>query len=103
MRRLVIAALASALLAGCVGTRIAIPRLADVDRIRETPAAKEAAALAPQAYARAETERAEARKAQSGGDQVAALLYADRAVAAYGHAFILARLARATRENDDAQ
>ena len=29
--------------------------------------------------------------------------FADRAVAAYEHAFILARLARATRENDDAQ
>jgi flagellar motor protein MotB len=88
---------------GCATTQIANPRLAEVDRVRETPAAKEAAALAPQAYARAEAERAEAKKAQSGGDQVAALLYADRGVAAYGHAFVLARLARATRENDDAQ
>jgi flagellar motor protein MotB len=99
----VAAALASGLLMGCAGTTIAIPRLAEVDRIRETPAAKEAAALAPQAYARAETERGEARKAEGGGDQVAALLYADRAVAAYEHAFVLARLARATRENDEAQ
>ena len=50
-----------------------------------------------------EKERASARKALADGDSVAALLYADRAVAAYGHAFVLARLARATRENDAAQ
>ena len=41
-----------------------------------------AAQLAPQAFASAEAERANARKAQADGDQVAALLYADRAVAA---------------------
>ncbi len=89
--------------AGCASTRIAVPRLEEVNRVRETPAAKEAAALAPQAYARAETERSEATKADRAGDQVAALLYADRAVAAYEHAFVLARLARATQENDAAQ
>ena len=94
---------ASGVLAGCVGAQMANPRLAEVDRVRETPAAKEAAELAPQAYARAEVERSEARKAERGGDQVAALLYADRAVAAYEHAFVLARLARATKENDAAQ
>jgi flagellar motor protein MotB len=88
---------------GCVGAQMASPRLAEVDRVRETPAAREAADLAPQAYARAEAERSEARKAEGSGDQVAALLYADRAVAAYEHAFVLARLARATKENDVAQ
>jgi flagellar motor protein MotB len=92
-----------ALTLSCATAQLAMPRLAEVDRVRETPAAKEAADLAPQAYAHAEAERAEARKAQKDGDQVAALLYADRAVAAYDHAFILARLARATKENDDAQ
>lgn len=95
--------LACVLLGGCASTQIAIPRLAEVNRIRETPAAKEAAALAPQAYARAETERGEAAKADKAGDQVAALLFADRAVAAYEHAFVLARLARASKENDEAQ
>jgi flagellar motor protein MotB len=98
-----LAVCASAFVLSCAGTQLAIPRLAEVDRVRETPAAKEAAALAPQAFAHAETERTEARKAQTDGDQVAALLYADRAVAAYSHAFVLARLARATKANDEAQ
>jgi flagellar motor protein MotB len=98
-----IALLAGALTLSCATTELAIPRLAEIDRTRETPSAKEAAELAPQAFAHAETERAEARKAQRAGDQVAALLYADRAVAAYNHAFVLARLARATQANDEAQ
>ena len=103
VRRAGAAVVVSALMLSCATTQIAIPRLAEVERVRETPAAKEASELAPQAYAHAEAERTEARKADERGDQVAALLYADRAVAAYGHAFALARLARATKDNDATQ
>jgi flagellar motor protein MotB len=94
--------LAGAMTLSCAGGPRALPRLAEADGVRETPAAKEAAQLAPQMFATAEAERAHARKALEEGDDVAASLYADRAVAAYEHAFILARLARATRQNEEA-
>jgi outer membrane protein OmpA-like peptidoglycan-associated protein len=104
LRLRIAAAIAGALLsAACASNGVRMPRLAEMDHVREAPAAKEAAELAPQAYAVAEAERESARKAQAAGDLVASLLYADRAIAAYGHAFVLARLARATRQNDDAQ
>jgi flagellar motor protein MotB len=91
----------ASLIAGCASAPHATTRMADVDRARESPAAQEAKALAPDAFARAETERAEAQKASAAGDDVAASIDADRAVAAYEHAFVLARLARATQRLDE--
>ena len=89
--------------AACGGAAQSIPRLADAERVRQTPAALEAQRLAPQMFATGDAERAQAKRAHDDGDDVAAVLYADRAIAAYEHAFVLARLARATKENDEAQ
>ena len=66
--------------------------------MRGSAGARDAAELAPQAYARADQERELAKKASGDGDDTAASIYAERAIAAYSHAFVLARLARATRE-----
>ncbi len=77
--------------------------LADVERTRSSPAAREAAELSPDAYAHAEKLRREADEASAAGDPASAQLLAERAIAAYDHAFVLARIVRATRVNDDAQ
>ena len=76
--------------------------MAEMDRVRAGAGAREAQELAPQAFAHADEERVLAKKASDGGDDTAASIYADRAIAAYSHAFILARLARATRELSEA-
>ena len=54
-------------------------------------------------YAHAEQERAAAHEAHRAGDEVAAGLHAEHAVAAYGHALVVARVARATIELAEAQ
>jgi outer membrane protein OmpA-like peptidoglycan-associated protein len=72
--------------------------MAEMEQVRVAPAAKEGAELAPQEFARAEEQRSLARKAQADGDETAATLYADRAVAAYDRSLVLARLARAQKE-----
>jgi hypothetical protein len=54
-------------------------------------------------FARAEQERGYAVAAHAAGDDVAANLHAERAIAAYGHALAVARLAAATTELSDAQ
>ncbi len=87
---------------GCAGGARSVPRMADMDRVREGAAAREGRELAPHAFAHAEQERSLARQAYDAGDDLAAQIYADRAIAAYAHAFVLARLARATRELDAA-
>jgi flagellar motor protein MotB len=80
-----------------------VATLDEVERVRVTDATKDAAARAPEAYARAEQERAFARAAHAAGDDVAANLHAQRAMAAYGHAGAVARLAQAVAELADAQ
>jgi flagellar motor protein MotB len=50
----------------------------------------------------AENERALSRKASGDGDEMAASLYAEQAIASYTDAVVLARLARATIEMDKA-
>jgi hypothetical protein len=54
-------------------------------------------------FARAERERQIALAAHDGGDDVLAKLHAERAIAAYGHALVVARLAVALAEQADAQ
>ncbi|HEV3190992.1 MAG TPA: hypothetical protein VGY54_10870, partial [Polyangiaceae bacterium] len=102
MRRFV-AVISAALAVACGGAPIRVAALDEVERIRATPTAKEGAASAPETYARAEQEREQARAAHASGDNVAAMLHAQRAIAAYGHALAVARLARATVELADAQ
>ena len=88
---------------GCGATSMRVASLDEVERVRVTDATKDAAARAPEAYARAEQERAFARAAHGAGDDVAANLHAQRAMAAYGHAGVVARLARAIADLADAQ
>lgn len=110
MRPLVFAALLAGLLPlalaglpGCAATPMRVASLDEVERARTTDAAKDASVRAPEAYARAEQERAFARQAHASGDDVAANLHAERAMAAYGHAAAVARLSRAIADLADAQ
>jgi hypothetical protein len=96
-------AVAQGSLVGCGATTMRVASLDEVERVRATEAAKDAAARAPETYARAEQERAFARAAHAAGDDVAANLHAERAMAAYGHASAVARLARAIGDLADAQ
>lgn|GEM_PF-361878 len=98
-----VALVALASLPGCATAPMRVASLDEVERARATDAAKDAAARAPEAYARAEQERAFARAAHAAGDDVAANLHAERAMAAYGHAAAVARLSRAVADLADAQ
>lgn len=83
-------------LAGCAAAPVVpLASIDAVDRLREGPAVKEAASAAPQAIAEAALERKKADDALAAGDEVAADLYAQRALAALEDAIALARLARA--------
>jgi flagellar motor protein MotB len=76
--------------------------MADMDRVRSSPTVRDGARFAPQEFMFAENERALSRKASGDGDEVAASLYAEQAIASYTDAVALARLARATIEMDKA-
>jgi len=96
--------LASALALGACGAAPGhLAAIDDVDRVRSGTAVKEEARMVPEAYAHAEQERDFAVAAHASGDDVAATLHAERALAAYAHARIVARLARATTELAEAQ
>ncbi len=97
------AVLSLASLAGCGARTMRVASLDEVERVRTTDATRDAAARAPEAYARAEQERDFARAAHAAGDDVAANLHAERAMAAYGHAGAVARHAQAVAELADAQ
>jgi hypothetical protein len=75
----------------------------DVEKIRNAPASREGAELAPQMYAIAESERAKSRAAFDAGDDATAEIYAERAAASYQNAFVLARLAKATQRENEAK
>ncbi|HOU91999.1 MAG TPA: hypothetical protein PLU22_13195 [Polyangiaceae bacterium] len=71
--------------------------LTQVDAVRTSPAASTAKELAPQAFLAAEQLRSRSRAAADAGDLPAAQVLGEHAVAAYEHAFVLARLASAER------
>lgn len=75
----------------------------EVERARLSEVAQEGARYAPEVYARAERERDLSREAHAVGDDVAANLYAEHALAAYQHAAVVARLSHAAAEKSDAQ
>jgi len=102
-RAVFVAAMAVSWLGGCGGAAIQVAAIDDMERARAGPAAAEGAKLAPEAYARAEQERRIALEEHAAGDDVGAVLHAQRAVAAYDHALAVVRLARATTELADAQ
>ena len=88
--------LAAFLLAGCAGAHGVIPAMQDVERIRSGPAALEGKQYAPQMFAIAESQRQKSRAAYDADDDATAEIYAEAAAVSYQHAFVLARLARAT-------
>lgn len=90
-------------LVACAGQRAAIPAVDDLERARAGNQVKEAQKLAPQAFAEAENLRNDALKAREEGDDVGAALRAERAIAAYERAMVLARLARATTDQAAAE
>jgi flagellar motor protein MotB len=77
--------------------------VADMERMRAAQSVQEAKDFAPQAFAMAEAERAASRKASHDGDEVSASLYAAQAIASYSDALALARLSRATLEQEAAK
>lgn len=90
--RLVYLAVAAPL--ACVHT-LRPPALDEADALAATPSSRNAAQLAPQAHARAEALRREAERAFTEGQPAEAGLLAERSLAAYEHAWVLARLATA--------
>ncbi len=100
---LVLGALSPGALAGCGATPMRVAAMDDVERVRAGDDARQGAQVSPDTYARAENERRLAIEAHQAGDDVAATLHAQRALAAYAHALVVGRLARAAAEQADAQ
>lgn len=92
---------AALLLAGCSAHRDPLV-LADVDRVRVSPAAVEASKADPTAYAHAEALRRRAAEEETNGNVVAAQLLADRAAVAYSRAVLAVRRLRAQQQLDHA-
>ena len=88
---------------GCGASTMHVASLEEVERVRDTDDARSAATLAYEVNARAEQEREYARVAHARGDDVAANLHAERAIAAYGHARAVSRLATAIADLADSQ
>lgn len=100
MRRLALATLLAAVAVAGTTACTHPPRpavMADADKARKTPGAEEAAALAPEAFAHAEKLRRDAERAYRADDYAGAQFLSERAIAAYEHALVLARLARAAK------
>lgn len=99
-RALRIMPLAAALAtAGCFSAATPkVARVGDAERAREAGKGRGAERLAPQLFAAGDTELRLAREASARGESETADLHADRALAAYAHAGVLARLAVATED-----
>jgi outer membrane protein OmpA-like peptidoglycan-associated protein len=96
MNRMAFVVLAS-LAVGCGGAATSgLVKVSEAERTRDGLRGRDAQTLAPQAYAEAEQALKAAKDAERSGDAVGAELHAERAIAAYQHAVVLARLARAT-------
>ena len=101
--RAVVAVVAFAMTAcGCGVSGVTNGVVANMEGVRISPTVRDGAAFAPQEFAMAENQRTLAQKASREGDEVAASLYAAQAVAGYTDAVVLARLVRATIEQDRA-
>jgi hypothetical protein len=87
---------------GCGASGVANSVVADMERVRTSPAVTDGARVAPQQVAMAEYDRALSLKASHDGDETLAALYATQAIAAYTDAVVLARWTRATVLGDQA-
>ena len=103
LKRAIVGLVAAVMLAACGSVPMRVAALDDMERVRGSADAQEAARLAPELYALAERERRVALEQHASGDDVGASLHAQHAVAAYAHALVAGRLARATAERTDAQ
>ena len=79
-----------------------VPEVASAESLFAGARADGASALAPTFVAEAKLELEAAKRAVAAGDEVTAGLHAQRSIAAMQRAFVVARLARATREESDA-
>lgn len=98
MNRLAMSLVLSAALVACGGHGGPAPRVAEAEKFGQGLGARGDAKLAPQAFAVAEQELRLAKAAEAKGDAASAELHADRALASYQHATVLARLSRASQE-----
>ncbi len=101
MKRL-LPALGFALLLSCATS----PRpqvMSQVGAVEHTPAATQAKALAPQAFGHAQKLQKQAEQAYQDDDLSGAQILGEHALAAYNHAFVLARIAKAQTRLDKAQ
>lgn len=87
----------------CGATPMHVAAIDDMERVRSGADAQEEARMAPELYARAEQERRISLDTHAHGDDPAAELHAEHAIAAYQHALVVVRLARAQTELADAQ
>ncbi len=78
--------------------RATVPGLVDAQQASKSPAAVTARKLAPQAVDEADAFLKLANQAREDNDDVGAALYAERAIAGYQRALMLARVARATTD-----
>ena len=88
---------------GCGASTMRVTSLDQLERVRASDAVKASSVQAPAVFARAERERELAREAHAEGDDVAANLHAELAIAAYGHAGAVTRLASAIANLADSQ
>ncbi len=95
-------ALLLVLFSGCA-PRTVPESVAQAQAISRSPAMVEAEQLAPQTYLTAEKLRAESEFLWKDGEPEEAEAAADQAIAAYNHAFALARVARAEQRTELAQ
>jgi hypothetical protein len=100
MKRLVLVAFVLSLVACAPVPRP--PVFSEVDAVHGNPAAASDRELAPAAYAHADKLRQEARSAFDAGDVAGSQILAERALAAYAHALVYARIARAETQAKDA-
>ena len=95
MRRFAWAPLALLAAAGCTSQTIRPPAMAEANRLGQAPSLQAAAQLAPEAYASARKLQRAAERSYRDGDLGAAQFLSENAIAAYEHALVLTRLARA--------
>ena len=80
-----------------------VPDVASAERLLAAPQSQSAAPLAPTFIAEAQLELAEAKRAVTAGDDIGAALHAQRSIASMQRAFVVARLARAEKEDMEAR
>jgi len=104
MKFLIISITLAATLVACGGASSQnVPDVASAERVLAAPETQTSAALAPTFFAEAQLELSLAKKAVAAGDDLTASLHAQRSLAAVQRALVVARLARAEKEDTAAR